>query len=114
MWCVLEPLCTSLTTELDGLRFSTIAFIGIHRKCQRHKMHRLKIFIRKSGQARERPIVLGRFGSMVITLLVLLVVVAMVAAAIVFGYLVIGLVFTALLIAVLVALIWGAFQSLRR
>lgn len=114
MWCVLEPLRTSLTTKLGELSSPTVAFIGIHRKRQRHKMHRLKIFVRKSGQDREHTVVLGRFGSKVITLLVLLVVIAMVTTAIVFGYIVIGLVFTALLIAVVVALILGAFQSLRR
>jgi hypothetical protein len=77
-------------------------------------MHRLKIYIRKPGQGGEQTVVLGRFGSMVISLLVLLVVIAMVATAIVFGYLIMGMVFAALLIAIVLALIRGAFQSFRR
>lgn len=85
-----------------------------YRKHQRRTMHRLKIFIRKSGEDIERPVVVGWFGSIVITLLMLVVVISMVTAAIVFGYLVMGLVFAALLIAIVIALIRGAFQSLRR
>ena len=77
-------------------------------------MQPLKIYIRKPGQGGVQTVVLGRFGSMVVTLLVLLVVISMVTAAIVFGYLVMGMVLAALLIAFVVALIRGASQSLRR
>jgi len=77
-------------------------------------MRRLEIIIRKPGQDRERPVVLGRFSSMVITVLLMLAAIALVTTVVVFGYLAIGLAFAALLIVIVVALIRGAFQSLRR
>lgn len=77
-------------------------------------MQPLKIYIRKPGESGVQTVVLGRFGSMVVTLWMVLMVIAMVTAAIVFGYLVMGMVFAALLIAFVVALIRGASQSLRR
>ena len=77
-------------------------------------MRRLEILIRKTGQEQERRVVLGRFGSMVITVLLMLVAIAVIAAALVFGYLVMGLVLAVLLVAIVVATIRGAFLNIRR
>jgi len=77
-------------------------------------MRQIKIVIRKPGQNQESPVVLGRFGSMVITVLLVPAAIALVAAVIFFGYLAIGLLFAALLIAFVVALVRGSFQSFRR
>ena len=87
-------------------------FLGL--KHQSNEMRQLKIVIRKPGQNQERPVVLGRFGSMVITVLLVLAAIVLVTTVIFLGYLAIGLVFAALLIALAVALIRGAFQSFRR
>ena len=77
-------------------------------------MQRLKIQIRKAGQDGEQTIVLGRLGSLLVSLVMLLLVVALVATAIVFGYLVMGMLLAAFLIAIVVAMIRGALQGLRR
>lgn len=77
-------------------------------------MQRLKIHIRKPGQDGEQTVVLGRLGSMLLSLVMVLVVIAMAATAIVFGYLIMGMVLAAFLITVVVAMLRGALQSLRR
>ncbi len=77
-------------------------------------MQRLKILIRKQGQSTVHTAMGGRLSSMVVTFLVLVMVIAIVMTAIVFGYLIMGLVLAALLVAIVVAMIRGAFQSLRR
>jgi hypothetical protein len=77
-------------------------------------MQRLKIHIRKPGQDREETIVLGRIGSVLVSLLMVLLVTALVATTIVFGYLVLGMMLAALLIGMVIAMIRGAFQGLRR
>lgn len=76
-------------------------------------MQRLKLLIRKSGPDGEKTVVLGRLGSRVVTLGVLLGVMALMTAAFVFGYLVMTVVFAVLLVAIAVALIRAAFQRLR-
>ena len=76
-------------------------------------MQRLKLLIRKPGPDGEKTVVLGRLGSRVVTLGVLLVVIALMTAALVFGYLVMTMVFAVLLVAIAVALIRAAFQRLR-
>lgn len=77
-------------------------------------MRRFEITIRKPGQHSERQVVLGRFGSMLVTALLMVAVIALVIVAIVFGYLAIGLLLVALLIAIVVAVVRGAFHGFRR
>ena len=77
-------------------------------------MRRLEITIRKPGQDGERQVVLGRFASMLVTILLMVAAIATIVVAIVFGYLAIGLLLVALLIAIVVALVRGAFHSVRR
>lgn len=76
-------------------------------------MAQFKIIIRKPGKNQERPVVLGRFASMVITVLLMLVVIALVTTAMIFGYMVMGMVLAAFVIALAIAAIRGAFQSFR-
>lgn len=77
-------------------------------------MQRLKIQIRKAGQDGEQTLVLGRLGSLLVSLVMLLLAVALVATALVFGYLVMGMLLAAFLIVLVVGMIRGAFQGLRR
>jgi hypothetical protein len=77
-------------------------------------MRRLEITLRKPGQDGARQVVLGRFGSMLVTVLLTMVAIATVVVAIVFGYLAFGLLLVALLIAIVVAVLRGAFHSFRR
>ncbi len=77
-------------------------------------MRQIKIVIRKPGRDRERPVVLGRFSSMVIRVLLILAVIAVVVTSIVLGYLILGMVLAALLIAIVVSLILGVFKNIRR
>ncbi len=77
-------------------------------------MRRLEITIRKPGQDGERQVVLGRFGAMLVTVLLMAAVIATVIVAMIFGYLAIGLLLLALLIAIVVAVVRGAFHSVRR
>jgi fatty acid desaturase len=73
------------------------------------------IFGKRPGETGPdvRRVTLGRIGTIVAaTLLTLLAAVALVAA-LVLGYVVAGLIVAALLVALLVALVRGAFQSLR-
>jgi hypothetical protein len=77
-------------------------------------MRRLRIIVRRPGQGPDHAVVLGRFGSVVLTALLTVAVAALLITAFVFGYLVLGLLFAAFLIAVVIALILGAFRSLRR
>lgn len=76
-------------------------------------MQRLKILIRKPGQNTVYTAMGGRLSSVVVTFLALMMVIAIVATAIVFGYLIISLVLTALLLAIAVAMIRYAFRRLR-
>ncbi len=77
-------------------------------------MRQIKIVIRKPGRNRERPVVLGRFSSMVFRVLLILAVILVVMTAIVLGYLVLGVVLAALLIAIAFSLIEGVFRNIRR
>ena len=77
-------------------------------------MRRLEITIRKPGQDGARQVVLGRFGSMLVTVLLMVAAIAVVVVAVVFGYLAIGLLLVALLIAFVVAFVRGAFHRFRR
>lgn len=79
-----------------------------------HEKRRLEISIRRPGQDGARQVVLGRFGSMLVTIVLMVAAIAMVVVAIVFGYLALGLLLVALLIALVVALVRGAFHSFRR
>jgi hypothetical protein len=87
---------------------------SVHRHHQPNEMHQIKINIRKPGQNQEHPVVLDRFISMVISVLLTMVSIGMLTITIVFGYFVLGVVFAALLIAIVVSLIFGALQNFRR
>jgi hypothetical protein len=77
-------------------------------------MQRLKIQIRKDGQDGDKIIVLGRLGSVLVSVVMALLVIALVATAIVFGYLVMGMLLAAFLVAIVVGMIRGALQGLPR
>jgi hypothetical protein len=77
-------------------------------------MRRLEITVRKPGEHGERQVVLGRFASMLVTVVLAAAIIATFIVAVVFGYLAIGLLLVALLIAIMVAVVRGAFRSLRR
>ena len=81
---------------------------------QRKNHSRFRIILRKQGQDSVHTIGGGRLSSIVVTFLVLLMVIVILTTAVVFGYLIMAVVFTALLIAIVVAIIHGAFHSLRR
>lgn len=76
-------------------------------------MRRLEITIRKPGEDGARQVVLGRFGSMLISGLLTVAAIATIVVAIVFGYLAFGLLLVALLIALVVAAVRGAFHFRR-
>ena len=76
-------------------------------------MRRLEIQIRRAREP-ERKIVLGRFASLVATIVLAVVVIAVLAVALTLGYVVIGILLVALLIALVVAVLRGAWSSLRR
>ena len=82
-------------------------------------MARLEIvFSRNSGPSgaasgrRRTP--LGRLGTMVAAAVSALVAIAVAVLALVLGYLIAGLIVAAVLLTILVALVAGAFRSLRR
>ncbi len=76
-------------------------------------MRRLEIQIRLR-RGPEHRILLSRFGSVVATIAVSVLAIAVLVLALVFGYLVIGLALAVLLIALGVAIVRGAWFSLRR
>ena len=76
-------------------------------------MRRLEIRIRRR-QGPEDRVVLSRLGSIVATVILALLAIVLLVLALVFGYLVLGFVLAALLIAVVVAVVRGAWFSLRR
>lgn len=76
-------------------------------------MRRLEIQIRRrDGQ--QRRVVLDRFWSVVATLVFAVVAIAILAVALALGYLVIGIVLVVALIAVVAAVLRGAWRSVRR
>ena len=77
-------------------------------------MRRLEITIRKPGEDGERQVVLGRFASILVTLLLAVAAIATVIVAMIFGYLALGLLLVVLLIAIMAAVVRGAFHSFRR
>jgi hypothetical protein len=62
----------------------------------------------------ERRVVLGRFGSAVATILLALVGIGLVTAALALGYLFIGLLLAAMFVGIVLAIVRGAFRSIRR
>ena len=55
----------------------------------------------------------GRFGSLTVAAMLSVIALFMFAAALVLGYLIAGFLLAALLVVLVVALVWGAFRSLR-
>jgi len=109
---VLDQLLLVRHTESGG--YALAAAVVFDETANFKKMTRLKIVIRRPGKGQERPIVLGRFSSTMISVLLTLVVIAMVTTAIVLGYLVLCVVLAALLIAIVISLLLGVFQNIRR
>lgn len=79
-------------------------------------MRRFEIVVsRKPGSGTgARRLVLGRFGSMVATVLSALLAIGLTTAALILGYLVAGLLLAVLFLAVLIAMVRGAFRALPR
>ena len=81
-------------------------------------MRRFEILVsRKPGSgtgAGTKRLVLGRFGSMVATVVWALLAVGLTTAALILGYLVAGLLLAVLFLVVLVAMVRGAFRALPR
>ena len=76
-------------------------------------MRRLEIQIRRASGP-KRQIVLGRFASLVATIVLAAIVIAVLVVALALGYVVIGIALVALLIALIVAVLRGTWSSLRR
>jgi hypothetical protein len=75
-------------------------------------MRRFEIRVRR-GAGRDHQAVLGRFGSLVATVVLAALAIMLLALALVFGYLVLGLLLGAVLIALAVAVVRGLWAGLR-
>lgn len=76
-------------------------------------MSRFEIQITRRDGARRR-VVLGRFASVIATIVVTLLAIAALIVGLAFGYLVIGIVLAVLLAGVVVAIVRGAWTSVWR
>jgi hypothetical protein len=81
-------------------------------------MRRFEIVVDSSrpgeGGSHVHRLPLGRLGSVIAAALLLLIALVVVTTALVLGYLIVGLLGVAFLVAIMVALIRGAFRSVRR
>jgi ABC-type transport system involved in multi-copper enzyme maturation permease subunit len=75
-------------------------------------MRRSEIVIRRGE--RERRIVLGRFASLLATIVLAALAIVVLVLAVVFGYIALGIGLAVALIAVVIAVLRGAWSSMRR
>jgi ABC-type transport system involved in multi-copper enzyme maturation permease subunit len=74
---------------------------------------RLEIQIR-SRHGQQQRVVLGKFTSLFVTIVLTVLAIAVLALAIVFGYVLVGIALAALLIGLVIAIMRGAWSSLWR
>jgi hypothetical protein len=75
-------------------------------------MRRSQIVIRRGG--RESRVVLGRFASLLATIAIVALAIVVLALAVVLGSIALGMVLAVVLIALVVAVLRGAWSSIRR